>query len=225
MSNAKFSRRCPGPEVRKEQWNALQRRRVATTARLREYLSEEACVAGVPVDVTGLNPYADQLGQAFLSLVKCEMAGHSDALESLRCMRAIAVVLSEMLRIIPKSVSPALARDDDYSLLLDEQRSARLRINDLEEFNSRASHIRVTDPSYSETMALAELLAKAYPKACAEYERSLEAGDVPSCIHHAAIVADQFSEMLDVLQYMKLRDERDFTEYAVPELHDTLQAE
>ena len=212
--------RCPGPVVRAEQWKELQASREKTITRLKLYLDEDACVTGVPANVTGLDPYADELGKAFVSLVRHEMSGHKDAAESLRSMRAIAILFSEMLNLIATAELPGVVafQDAGFGPVAKE----RLSVSALRKFNDDAARMNVADPQNSNTLPLSRLLGAAFPKAWAEYKEAAKGNDANSTLHHAAIIGDIYSEMVDVLQYMQLRDETDFTEYNVPQLRELL---
>jgi hypothetical protein len=214
--------RCPGPTVRAEQWKQLQSSREATIGRLSLYLSEEACVAGVPTEVGGLDPYADELGKAFVSLVRHEMTGHKDSVESLRSMRAIATLFSEILHLIATADLPSeVVAIEDAPFHYTGSRE-RLSLDGLKQFNADASELAAIDPQGSNTLELAKLLGDAFPKAWAEYRTAAQKDDTDATLHHAAILGDIYSEMVDVLQYMQLRDEQEFTEFRIPELRALL---
>lgn len=144
------------------------------------------------------DPYFCAVAQAFVSLVKRELASLDDDTDRVRRIRASELIMSEFCRCFSTAVSARIVRNDMFSPLEIHNLMPRLSLTDLQEFNRRCELIEYEDPH--RIGELAELIS-----VCAIKVHSQYVGALPNCTqtllkHNASMLGDLFDEMVDIFR-------------------------
>lgn len=182
-----------------KEWTDLVQQRRGLTQALRSYLQTDSCVEGVPHEVRGLNRHLDLLADAYVALVKEELSGHDSARTSMRCMRATALVFSDMWRL-PAALQSEHFQGDHALEIGNSTASPAANVAFLEKLVEEYSGVSPDSPTATEVVDSARVLSEAYVKACAEYEAVLQQPEVSVVKHHASLISDIVKQMLALLR-------------------------
>lgn len=203
MTNSEFDRLLvsPADAFRREHWMRHVEARQRLSKSLETYLAEEACVGGVPTDPLGLSPFLDCLGDVYVKLLKCELAGHRDRKESIECMRAFAIVFSSYWACLRNAC-----------LAIDHAESSAIPIDEaaLKQFLDDSS-IRLRGDD--EVIHLGKLLTDSFAKAYSEAMAASSSKNIKEVHHHTEMMERFINELLFLAQYMEFRPTEKYTEY------------
>jgi hypothetical protein len=143
------------------EWDDLRRDRQALIVALEDYLSDKACVPGVPKDPTGLHPRIDLLASAYTAMTKSELLEQTDATQSIRSMKAFALLFSELYLIPGSHFHKSLDQSDEFSIGFSiGDGNNNISIDDFDNVVSKTLGVHIAGEIESESMKLAELLSK-----------------------------------------------------------------
>lgn len=203
---------------RAQEWVESEKQRADLIQTLRAYLNDDPCVAGAAKDVAKVNPHVDLLAKAYVALVKEEISGHSSRASGMRCMRATALVFSDMWRLPASLDSTLLESDDELDVALAGGQSAtdpKL----LKKLIKAYAKVKINKGPVSQVLEAAEVLSASYARAFCEFQAALQNDDISVVYHHASLIADLIEQMHHLLNYTKQKTETDFTEFNLPESH------
>ena len=203
---------------RNEEWEEAEKQRENLIQTLRAYLNDEPCVAGASKDIAKVNPHVNLLAKAYVALVKEEISGHKSRASGMRCMRATALVFSDMWRIPANLDSKLLEGDDVLDISLKGGQSAT-DTKLLKKLIKAYAKVKIKKGATSQVLEAAEVLSESYARAYSEFQAALQNDDISVVYHHASLIADLIEQMHNLLNYTKQKTDTDFTEFNLPESH------
>jgi hypothetical protein len=186
-------------------WDAEGRKRIvlyrrslrASTSR---YVEKLPCIDGVSANYQAEFPVISNLARAYVALVRGELAHHNDdpraALWTGMLFGPLFTLMWDTASRVPfKSIKvPATAFFHGGNT---EQHLADASA--IVEFTAKLPEYQIEDWIALETFETAEILAKAYVKAFAEFYYSAQQEDVMVVRHHSALLAEVIGDMLNLV--------------------------
>lgn len=207
----------PNVDELRLEWSRIRSARQALMVRLEQYLAEEACVPGAPKNARGADAYLDLVGDAYLALLKEELAGHGDDVGSIRSMKAIGAICMELIRFPTQFGNEHFEREDHLSIEPNSGPGCDAgRLQRLVEFHAKTT---IEGEIENEALKFGALLIGSFTKAFAESHAALNSGDANVVKHHLTLMGDIVEELVRLPLYAVPREYTDHTEFSLPSGH------
>lgn len=203
------------------EWENIRQERRALIAALDEYCEGDACVPGVAtMSLSTDHPDVDLMTSAYVAMIKTELAGHADDVESIRSMKAFALLFTELLGLPASHIPQSIERNDQFSIgnRVGNGRHV-VNLSDYQPIIAASKDMRFEGEAEQESVRLAELLASSYNKSYLEYIASYGVENIKVVKHHLTLISDLVDQMMRLAQNAAPRDLEDHTEYELPNSH------